>query len=112
MFYKGVACMNFVDVCDRFHASGTIENRDMETLLEAIQVIRISLLGTFKNLIVDGETSRNTKAAEERLKALVITLKPRAPQQHARTVQKRSSHIWLAFPNHDSWTMLHEFKGH
>ena len=39
MFYKGIACMNFFDVCDRFHASGTVENREMDTLLEAIEVI-------------------------------------------------------------------------
>ena len=65
MFFKGGACMNIVEVCDRFHDSGPMDNRDMETLVEAIQVIWI--------LIVDSETSLNTKAAEERLKAFGIT---------------------------------------
>ena len=60
MFYKGIACMNLVDVCDRFHASGTVANREMATLLEAMEVIWITVLGTFKNLVVDGETSLNT----------------------------------------------------
>ena len=45
MFYKGTACMNLVDVCDRFHASGTVPNREMDTLLEAIEVIWITVLG-------------------------------------------------------------------
>ena len=69
MFYKGVTCMNMVDVCDRFHASGTVENRELATLLEAIDVIWTTVLGTFKNLVIDGETSLNTKLAEDMLKA-------------------------------------------
>ena len=91
MFYKGIACMNFVDVCDRFHASGTVENREMDTLLEAIEVIWISVLGSFKNLVVDGETALNSKTAESKLKAMGITFKPRAPHQHARTVERRQA---------------------
>ena len=91
MFYKGVICMNMVDVCDRFHASGPVDNREMETLLEAIDVIWITVLGAFKNLVIDGETSLNTKHAEDRLKAMGITLKPRAPHQHARIVERRQA---------------------
>ena len=33
MSCKSIACMKFVDICDRFHASGTVENREMDTLL-------------------------------------------------------------------------------
>ena len=90
MFYKGIACMNLVDVCDRFHASGTVENREMDTLFEAIEVTWISVLGSFKNLVVDGETALNTKTAEGKLKAMGITLKPRAPHQRARIVEKET----------------------
>ena len=61
--------MNFVDICDRFHASGTVDNREMDTLLEAIEIMWIAVLESFKNLVVDGETSLNTNAAEEKLKA-------------------------------------------
>ena len=49
------------------------------------------MLGSFKNLVVDGETSLNTKAAEEKLKAMRIKLKPRAPHQHARIVVRRQA---------------------
>ena len=87
MFYKSVACMNFVDICDRCHASRTVDNREIDTLLEAIEVIWIAVLGSYKNLVVDGEMSLNTKAAEEKLKALGIKLKPRAPHQHARILR-------------------------
>ena len=47
--------------------------------------------GSFKNLVVDGQTALNTKAAEEKLKAMGIKLKPRAPHQHARTVERRQA---------------------
>ena len=83
--------MNMVDVCDRFHASGTVENREMATLLEAIDVIWITVLGAFKTLVIDGETSLNTKHAEDRLNAKGISLKPRAPHQHARIVERRQA---------------------
>ena len=74
MFYKGIACVNLVDVCDRFHASGTVANREIDTLFEAIEVFWFTVLGLFKNLVVDGETSLKTKLAEDKLKAMGIKL--------------------------------------
>ena len=83
--------MSFVDMCDRFHASGTVENREIDILIEAIEVIWIAVLGSFKNLVVDRETALNTKAPEEKLKAMGIKLKPRAPHQRARIVERRQA---------------------
>ena len=52
-----------------------MDNREIETFLGAVHVVWISVLGPFENLIVDGETSLSTKAAEERLKAFCVKLK-------------------------------------
>ena len=48
--------------------------------------------------MVDGETSLNTKIAEQKLKVLGISLKPRAPHQHARIVERRQAILRQAMP--------------
>ena len=89
MFYKKCKAFNMIDRCDRFHASGEITDREMETLLEAIDVIWIAIHGDFENLVIDGESSLNCAEAKTRLKDKGILVKAKAPSQHARMVERR-----------------------
>ena len=49
MFYKKSKAFNMIDRCDWFHASGGVTDREMETVLEAIDVLWIAIHGECKN---------------------------------------------------------------
>ena len=57
IFYRQYIAWHMMDRADRWHAGVQVEDKHMNTLLEALTVAWISIFGPFKILVVDGAVS-------------------------------------------------------
>ena len=65
MFYKEHMIWHMIDRADRLHAATEITSKAATSLCEAIETTWVTILGTFKYLVVDGEKGLFTPEAEE-----------------------------------------------
>ena len=81
---------HMLDRCTRWHAASVIPNKEEGTLMKAIDTIWITVHGTPRELITDGESgivySDRTK---DFLARKGIKLHPRGKEQHARHIERR-----------------------
>ena len=78
--------------CTRWHAAVLVENRETETLLTALNDAWIAIHGPMKELIMDGETAIAEPLSSGLFLARQgITYVPRAPDQHARYIERRGA---------------------
>ena len=59
-------------------------------MIEAVDTTWAQTHGPFKFLVIDGECGLNSAEAKSTLKSQGIEVRPRAPQQHVRTIDRRT----------------------
>ena len=92
MFYKQYMVSHEIDRCTRWHASCEIPDRFDHTLIDAIDVTWVSIHGPPETLVIDGETGLAQSAkAKAYFQRHTTQLKVRAPQQHARFIERRGA---------------------
>ena len=92
MFYKQFIVNHEIDRCTRWHASCEVPSKHDQVLLDAIEKTWVSLHGPPENFIIDGEAALATaQLAKDYFKSKTITVKVRAPQQHARYIERRGA---------------------
>jgi hypothetical protein len=92
MFYRSFIICHFIDRASRWHAGQLVDNKEDHTLFEALVTSWVGTHGPMKQLCVDGESGVCASAwFKDELKARQIELKPRAPGQHARYIERRTA---------------------
>ena len=91
MFYKDLIVFHMIDRADRWHAGQLVSGKTWEILTEAIDTTWIQIFGPFTTLITDGETSLASGEADAYFKRRGIQHRVRAPQQHARMIERRGA---------------------
>ena len=91
LFFREHMVWHMVDRADRWHASTAIPTKTTAALLEAISRCWIQVFGPFKILIVDGEAGLASAEAKEYFARQGIEVRTRAPQQHARIIERRGA---------------------
>ena len=91
MFYRRHLIWHMLDRADRWHAACEIEGKQSETLCEAMDTTWFQIHGPFKILVVDGERGIHSTETEAFLKRKGITIRTRAPGQHARMIERRGA---------------------
>ena len=91
MFYREYAIFHLICCGTRWHAATVVRSKHEEELFAAVHKIWISIHGPTQQLITDGELGLTNPTAEARLKRLGVSLKVRAPGQHARFVERRGA---------------------
>ena len=82
--------LHFVDRCTRWHAAGVIPDKTEDSIIRGLHSLWISIHGPMRELIMDGERGVAASArAGSFLSRLGIKYIPRAPQQHARIIERR-----------------------
>ena len=91
LFYKDFKIWHMIDRADRWHAAMCIPGKTGPILCDAITRTWIQIFGPFKFLIIDGEKGLATEEAETMLKRYGTEIRPRAPGQHARMIERRGA---------------------
>ena len=91
LFFKTYMVWHMLDRADRWHAGQRIVNKTMDTLITAIMTTWLQIFGPIKFLIIDGEKSIFATEGQARLKSMGIEVRPRAPEQHARFLERRGA---------------------
>ena len=91
MFYKDKIVHHFMCRCIRWHAGRQSPDKREETLLDGTEVVWVQPYGPCDELYVDGEGGLTSSTAVAHLKRLGIEVKVRAPQQHARFLERRGA---------------------
>ena len=91
LFYKIHLVWHMVDVADRWHAAVEITGKTTKEICDAIATSWVSIYGPFKYLVVDGERGLIIEEAQQYLKHHGITMKTKAPGQHAQVVERRGA---------------------
>jgi len=91
LFYKKHMAWHMIDVADRWHASVELLSKASPAICEAICTCWLSIFGPFKFLVVDGERGLITDEAVQYLKQHGITIKTKAPNQHANVIERRGA---------------------
>ena len=72
-----------------------IEDKSESTLLDCIHTIWIAVFGPMEELYFDGEGGLGTQSAKDHLKRLGVTIKIRAPEQHAQYAERHGALLRL-----------------
>ena len=80
-----------IDVADRWHAATEITSKTGTAICEAITATWLQIFGPFKFLAVDGERGIVADEAKQYLQTHGITIKTKAPQQHAQVVERHGA---------------------
>ena len=98
MFYKHYKVWHMIDRADRWHAAmllvgdeNNLQYRSSASLCSAIMSCWISIFGPFKYLVVDGEKGILGMEAKPFFDRHGITVRTRAPDQHARMIERRGA---------------------
>ena len=90
LFVYQRSVMHFLDRCTRWHSAIEIPDKTEDSFMTAIHRAWITTHGPMKELIMDGERSvAESFRSKSFLARLGITLTVRAPDQHARYVERR-----------------------
>eukprot|EP00438_Fugacium_kawagutii_P025194 Skav218080 [mRNA] locus=scaffold3382:13254:23272:- [translate_table: standard] len=91
LFYREHVIFHLICCGTRWHAATVVRSKQEEALLSALDRIWLAIHGPMQQLISDGESGLTNTSAQSRLKRLGITLKVRAPGQHARFIERRGA---------------------
>jgi hypothetical protein len=91
LFYKDYMIWHMLDRVDRWHVACSIPDKKAATLCDAIMTSWVQVFGPFKILVIDGEGGIASKEAKEFLNTQGIQIRLRAPNQHARMVERRGA---------------------
>ena len=91
LLYRDYMIWHMSDRADRWHAATPITGKDTATLCAAISRTWIQVFGPFRVLVVDGETGLKSAAAGEYFARHGITVRLRAPGQHAQMIERRGA---------------------
>ena len=92
MFIHSHAILHFVDRCTRRHAAVIVPDNTEDPIIKALHSHWILVHGLMRELIMDGEGGVAASfRAGSFLSRLGIKFIPRAPQQHARIVERRGA---------------------
>ena len=89
MFYKRHIILHLIDRADRFHVSREVQSKEAQELCQAIDTMWIAYFGSMQHLIFDGEGSLGSDIAKDYFDHRGIKLRVRAPEQHARLIERR-----------------------
>ena len=91
MFYKEHIVHHFLCRCIRWHAGRESPDKKEPTLLNGVETVWIQHYTPMKELYVDGESGLTSDTAVAHLKRLGVEVKVRAPNQHARYIERRGA---------------------
>ncbi len=92
MYYEDHLVCHMICRCTRWHASEEIKDRETETILNAVMSMWLRTHGPMKELIGDGEKAwARAMAAEDFWQRRGILMHVRAPEQHARFIERRGA---------------------
>ncbi|CAE7222318.1 unnamed protein product [Symbiodinium sp. CCMP2592] len=91
LFYRTFIVCHLICRATRWHAGCAIPNKEGEAIYESICTNWVSIHGPMQQLIADGESGLWSEAVASRLKRQGVELKLRAPQQHARFIERRGA---------------------
>ena len=80
-----------VDRADRWHSSTEILGKDATAICDAIATCWLTIFGPFKTLVIDGERALVTEECKAFLASKGITIRTRAPNQHAQIIERRGA---------------------
>ena len=88
LFYKKAMVFHLICRASRWRAGRQVLSKAEQELLDALYGLWVGLHGPMENFHIDGESGLNSDRAKAQLKRDGITLRPRAPGQHARFVER------------------------
>ena len=92
LFYKKYIIMHLICRCIRWHAGRIVSDKSMESLIQAIDEMWVSIHGPMKEFIIDGETAiAKGWESREYFKRKGIKEIIRAPGMHARFIERRGA---------------------
>ena len=91
LFYRQHIVCHAICRATRWHAATAVASKDGEVLQEALSTMWITIHGPMANLISDGEGGLWRSDVANRLKRQGIKMQLRAPQQHARYIERRGA---------------------
>ena len=91
IFIERLIICHMVCRCIRWHVGDFVTDKLAPSLLSVIDKSWVRLFGPMRELIVDGESALNTEEALQYFERHGITRVPRAPQQHARYIERRGA---------------------
>jgi len=92
MFYKQYTICHFIDRASRWHLAVGVPGKTDKDLWEALATTWLTHHGPMTELITDGESGVvESTTFQNELKARGIKLQVRAPQQHARYIERRGA---------------------
>ena len=97
LFYREFAVFHLICCATRWHAAAVIGSKQEEELLSTMHKIWFSIHGPMQQLMIDGELGVTSPSAQAKLKRLGVSVKVRAPGQHARFIDRRGAilHVTL-----------------
>ncbi|CAE7353799.1 RE1 [Symbiodinium sp. CCMP2592] len=91
LFYRTHIVLHLICRATRWHGGCVVQSKQGEELFEALQTAWIGIHGPMETLVSDGESGLWREEIAGRLKRQGVNLKPRAPQQHARFIERRGA---------------------
>ena len=91
MFYKAFIIFHMIYRCARWHAAKIVQTKFEDELLNALFTVWTSVHGPPEFFYIDGESGLNTDEARAHIKRQGSTFRLRAPQQHARFIERRGA---------------------
>ena len=92
LFFKKFIIFHMIDRGIRWHATQEVKSKDMETLIEAIDKIWVSIHGPMREFIIDGETAlAKGWLPREYFKEKGINVIIKPPGSHAKYIARRGA---------------------
>ena len=92
LFFREHIIFHMIDRCIRWHATQEVTGRFMETLIEAIDKIWVSIHGPMREFIIDGEAAlAQGWLPRQYFKEKGITVIIRPPGSHAKLLERRGA---------------------
>ena len=100
LFYKEFVIFHLIDRATRFHAGqesndSAIGAKSEDVLIELYSTTWVTHHGPFEILYVDGESGLTSPNAKARLERMGTKVQVRAPEQHARYIERRGRALRL-----------------
>ena len=91
LFYRDHIIFHGIDRATRWHAAVPTASKEGETLFEALSTCWLTIHGPPQTLVCDGEGGLWRPEIAARIRRLGTDLKLRAPEQHARYIERRGA---------------------
>lgn len=91
LFDRTYIIWRMIDRADRWHVATLVPTKTIDSLCEAMATPGIQIFGSFKALIIDGETGVGSAEGRAFLSRRGIPRRPRASGQHAHMIERRGA---------------------